>query len=189
MPHPLEIEYGLTAEELLDALNRRFRAKVTLEGAVAEVQLGKHIAAAQASGAITRFEEHDLDGYPDYTIWTPRSERPLRVECKNVRDSHEAYRKAGVVVAFKVETQKTRTSGGDPTSRFYNVDQFEVLAVCLGKKTRSWSDFVFTYTRRLAPHPTHPLKIAVMHPVPLSPLVADGIWRGSLEALLAEAHE
>lgn len=43
--HPLEKEYGLTKEELLDAINRRFRARVTLGGAVAEVHLGKQIKA------------------------------------------------------------------------------------------------------------------------------------------------
>lgn len=186
MPHPLEIEYGLSAEELLEALNRRFRAKVTLEGAVAEVQLGKHIAAAVDAGAITRFEEHDEDGYPDYTVWTPDAHRTYRVECKNVRDSDEAYRKGGLVVAFKVETQKTRTSKDDPTSRFYGVDQFEILGVCLGKKTHNWSDFVFAYTSKLTRHGRHPGKLAVMHPVPLHPSVADGIWRGSLTALLSE---
>jgi aspartate carbamoyltransferase regulatory subunit len=30
MEHPLEAKYGLSAYELLDALDRRFRAKVTL---------------------------------------------------------------------------------------------------------------------------------------------------------------
>ena len=43
--HDLEVEYGLSKEEILDAISRRFRAKVTLEGAVAEVHLGKHIQA------------------------------------------------------------------------------------------------------------------------------------------------
>ena len=41
--HPLEKEYGLSAYELLDALSKRFRARVTLEGAVAEVQMEKKI--------------------------------------------------------------------------------------------------------------------------------------------------
>ena len=41
--HALEQEYGLTKEEILDAISRRFRAQVTLEGAVAEVHLGKYI--------------------------------------------------------------------------------------------------------------------------------------------------
>ncbi|KXK50658.1 MAG: hypothetical protein UZ13_02320 [Chloroflexi bacterium OLB13] len=185
-PIGLRSRYGLSAEELLEALDRRFRAKVTLEGAVAEVQLGKHISAAVDAGAIVRFEEHDQDGYPDYTIWTPDARRVFRVECKNVRDSDEAYRQGGLVVAYKVETQKTRTSQDDPTSRFYGVDQFEILGVCLGKKTRNWSDFVFAYTKNLNRHARHPGKLAVMHRVPLHPSEADGIWHGSLVALLAE---
>lgn len=69
--HPLEQEYSLTATELLDAMERRFRAKVTLEGAVAEVHLGKQIRALCASGALQRYQEHDRDGYPDYTVWCP----------------------------------------------------------------------------------------------------------------------
>ena len=39
MNHPLEAQYGLTAYELLDAVNKRFRLKAALEGAVAEVQM------------------------------------------------------------------------------------------------------------------------------------------------------
>jgi hypothetical protein len=37
VPHALELKYGLTAQELLDAIDKRFRLKVALEGAVAEV--------------------------------------------------------------------------------------------------------------------------------------------------------
>ena len=58
-----------------------------------------------------RFEVHDQDGYPDYSVWIPgRADGPLRVECKTVRDSEEAYRHEGEVTAYKVETQKTRAS-------------------------------------------------------------------------------
>lgn len=186
MPHPLETEYGLSAEEMLDAIHRRFRAKVTLEGAVAEVHLGKIVRAAATHGAIARFEEHDQDGYPDFSIWLPGRDQPLRLECKNVRDSDEAYREGGVIVAFKVETQKTRTSAGDPSSRFYGFDQFELLAVCLGKKTRSWTDFSFVRTSDLTPHPKYPGKLAVMHRVPLPGAVELGPWHTSLEGLLME---
>lgn len=58
----------------------------------------------------------------------------LKVEVKNIRDAEEAYRKRGEVVAYKVELQKTRR-GEDPSSRYYDVDRFDVVAVCLGKKT------------------------------------------------------
>jgi len=185
MPHPLEQEYGLTSDELLDAINRRFRAKVTLEGAVAEVQLGKHIKNLHEIGTIVRFEEHDQDGYPDYTIWMRGSVKGLRVECKNVRDSDEAYRAGGQIVAYKVETQKTRTSNNDASSRFYDATQFDILAVCLGKKTHEWKNFVFIFTSDLARHSKHPGKIAVMHRVPLPTSPISRPWYASLGELLA----
>jgi hypothetical protein len=185
MPHPLAEEYGLTPDELLDAINRRFRAKVTLEGAVAEVHLGKHIKNAQERGLITRYEEHDRDNYPDYTIWVPGGPgRGYLIECKNIRDAQEAYRKAGIITAYKVETQKTRASKEDPSSRFYDTNHFDVLAVCLGKKTHDWRQFFYICTLDLPRHSKHQTKIAVMHPVPLSTGPVDPPWFTSLDNLI-----
>ena len=167
MPHKLEVEYGLTASELLDAMNKRFRAKVTLEGAVAEVQMEKQIRALQVAGVIVRYEEHDLDGYPDFTIWLPSRDEPIRAECKNVRNTNEAYRSKGVITAYKVETQKTRTSNADPSSRFYGVGQFDFIGVCLGKKTRRWTQFLYVKVEYLAVHVNYPGKLAAMQSVPL----------------------
>ena len=39
MAHTLEKRYGLTAVELLDAIEQRFRLRAALEGAVAEIQM------------------------------------------------------------------------------------------------------------------------------------------------------
>lgn len=191
MVHQLEKEFGLTAEELLDAINRRFRAKVTLEGAVAEVHLGKHIKELCSKGIILKYEEHDLDAYPDYTIWTPGNiEKRYRIECKNVRDKDEAYKTDGAIVAFKVETQKTRASKGDKSSRFYNIDQFEILAVCLGKKTHDWRQFMYIRVKDLKNHSKYKNKIAVMHPVPLPSTTIVVPWYNSLEKLIFELrHE
>ena len=185
--HPLEREYDLTAKEILDALNKRFRAKVALEGAVAEVHLGKLIEAARGDGAVHHFQVHDEDSYPDYTVWTSAEEAPeYRIECKNVRDSTEAYREGGEIVAYKVETQKTRASKGDPASRFYGTDQFEILAVCLGKKTHDWKQFLFIWTRDLARHGKYRKKLAVMHRVPLPNGPIEPPWYDSLVELLQE---
>ncbi len=190
MPHPLEDEYGLSADELLEAINLRFRAKVTLEGAVAEVQLEKKIAALIPTGIITRYESHDADGKPDFTIWLPDG-RELRVECKNVRNSTEAFRRKGEIVAYKVETQKTRASQSDPSSRYYGFDQFEILAVCLGKKIRDWKRFAFVRVDRLEPHSTYPLKMATMQRVPLPENLPVADWFDDLGDLLrnTEANE
>jgi hypothetical protein len=168
-PHALETRYGLTSLELLDAINGRFRLKVAVEGAVAEVQMLKHIARAVGRG-IERHENHDTDGHPDFSIWLPNG-RLLLAECKNIRESGkeggEAYRLRGKIVGYKVETQKTRAATGDATSRFYGLDQFHILGVCLGKKTGNWADFVFARTVDLAKHAKHPYKLAVFQRIPL----------------------
>ena len=182
--HDLEKKYSLTKEELLDAINSRFRAKVTLEGVVAEVHLGKYIQKLKKAGVISRFEVHDKDGYPDYSIWLPGKKKALRVECKNVRNSNEAYREKGKIVAYKVETQKTRTSKGDPSSRFYDFNQFEILAVCLGKKTHDWTQFMFVMSKSLLRHSKYSKKMAVMHPVPLPTSVVAPPWSATLKGLL-----
>jgi hypothetical protein len=164
--HPLAVEYGLTEYELLEAVRLRFRVKMNLEGAVAEVQLGKIIESLQEK-VLLRYEEHDQDGVHDFSIWTPGREQPLRVECKNIRNKDEGYRDKGAIVAYKVETQKTRAAKSDPISRLYDVSQWDILAVCLGKKTKNWKEFLFIDVPKLDRHPHYPHKLAVMHRVPL----------------------
>lgn len=138
--------------------------------------------------AIERYQAHDLDGQPDFSIWLPGCAMPLRAECKNIRDSSkkggEAYRVKGVDVAFKVETQKTRAAQGDRTSRYYDFSHFEILGVCLGKKTGCWSDMVFVKTLDLKRHASFPVKLAVMQRVPLHGATEIAPWYVDLAELL-----
>jgi hypothetical protein len=142
--HPLESKYGLSSSELLDAIIGRFRLKVAVEGAVAEVQMEKRIKALVGT-VVERYEVYDIDGQPDFGIWLPKRPKPLFAECKNIRESGkkggEAYRKGGKIVAYKVETQKTRAAKGDPTSRFYGVDQYHILGVSSGRRRASGRTF------------------------------------------------
>ena len=135
-------------------------------------------------GIVERYETHDLDGHPDFSIWLPKAKKPLLAECKNVRDHEEAYREGGKIVAYKAETQKTRASKGDPTSRFYGVGQFDILGVCLGKKTGNWSDFMFARVVDLARHETHKGKLAVFQRVPLPDSESLAPWYNDLGELL-----
>jgi hypothetical protein len=186
--HALESKYGLTSAELLDAVQARFRLQVAIEGAVAEFQMAKHIDRLVGTG-VDRYEQHDLDGHPDFSIWIPRRDMPLLAECKNVRESTKKggadYRASGKVVAYKVETQKTRAAKGDPSSRYYGFEQYHILGVCLGKKTGNWSDFLFVRTIDLERHADHSLKLAVMQRVPL--LDAEDLlpWYADLGELIA----
>ncbi len=182
MSHPLETEYGLTAYELLDEISARFRLKVALEGAVAEVQLRRKIQALQGRRLIKGFEEHDINGHPDFTVWPARQSDGLLLECKNVRD--DAYSRAGHVVAYRVEVQKTRAAMSDPSSRFYPADYFQLLAVCLGKQTGNWSDFLFARAQDLDRHASYPDKLAVFQRVPLPDSGDLAPWYRTLEGVM-----
>jgi hypothetical protein len=85
MPHALEIQYGLTAQELLEAIDRRFRLKVALEGAVAEVHFERKLKVASQEGWMTSYESHDIDGMHDFTLISLNGHE-LKVEVKTIRN-------------------------------------------------------------------------------------------------------
>jgi hypothetical protein len=190
--HQLETTYGLSASEILDAVSNRFRLRAALEGAVAEVQMERQIKALLGT-VVERYESHDLDGYPDFSIWVRGRKNLLRAECKNIRESSKeggaAYREQGKVVAYKVETQKTRASKGDPTSRYYGADQFEILGVCLGKKTGDWSDLLYICVSDLQRHAHYPHKLAVFQRVPLPDAGNLHPWYDDLGKLLRDHYQ
>ena len=177
MPHPLEDEYGLTAQELLDAVNQRFRAKVALEGVVAEAQFERKLRTLKQAGKIADYSMYDKDDYPDFSIRISEDGPEYMVEVKNIRDAEEAYKTGGEVVAYKVELQKTRR-GADPSSRYYDVDRFDIVAVCLGKKTRDWGEFLYAKTADLTRSSKYPNKLDIMHRVPLPESVASSSASG-----------
>lgn len=155
MPHPLESKYGLTSQELLSAIDRRFRLKVALEGAVAEVHFERKLSIASREGWLKGYEDHDVDGMHDFTIST-KVGSVIRVEVKTVRNGAKP----------KVELQKTRAAKGDPSSRYYARDHFDVVAVYMGRFTGDWSEFRYVLVRELPAHKDHPSKLQVMHSIP-----------------------
>ena len=93
----------------------------------------------------------------------------LRVECKN------ASPKTSAPGGFRVEVQKTRASKGDPASRFYPVDSFDVVAACLFSATGRWQ-FRFGRTARMTRHRDFPDRLA-----PIENITAD--WPDDLTRL------
>ena len=171
MPHPLEAKYGLTSGDLLDAIER---LTVALEGAVAEVHFERKIRVGSQEGWIGEFETHDTDGSHDFTLFA-RSGSPIRVEVKTIRNGAKP----------KVEVQKTRNAKDDPSSRLYAADQFDVLAVCIGRFTGNWTEFRYAIADRLPRHRTYPNKLKVMHDVPLEPTEGTA-WFSRLQEVIDE---
>jgi len=155
MPHHLELKYGLTAQELLDAIDKRFRLKVALEGAVAEVHFERKLRVASREGWLGGYKGHDIDGLHDFTV-TTLSGVDIRVEVKTIRNGTKQ----------QVELQKTRAVKGDSSSRFYDRDHFDVVAGCMGRSTDDLSQFRYALVKELPAHRLHPGKLQVMHPIP-----------------------
>lgn len=140
--HELEVELGYTAEEILEMIGGRFRLRAAVRGAAAERHLEQHIREVPG---VRRVASIDKDAGGDFEV-VYLDRRPVVVECKNVLKGTTA---AGHP---RVDFQKTRASRGDPCSRYYRPEQFDVLAACLHPVTARW-DYRFRVTRTMEPHP------------------------------------
>jgi hypothetical protein len=164
--HRLERQFDLTSAEILDIIERRGRLSMAVRGGVAEHHLERVL---NDEPLIADVEPVDRDG-GDFDV-RMNDGRLLCVECKNA--SPNRYSDG----AFRVEVQKTRASKGDPASRYYRLDQFDIVAACLFSPTGSW-EFRYQWTAQLQPNKSFPDRAAPLQRV-------DDTWTASLGALVA----
>ena len=163
--HVLEKQFALTSEQILDIIGGRNRLSVAVRGGVAEYHLEQQLTGAPGIASVRRL---DVDAMHDFDV-TLDDGTFLRVECKN------ASPKTSAGGAFKVEVQKTRDSKGDPASRFYAADGFDVVAACLFSPTGRW-EFRFGRTADMARHKDFPDRLA-----PIQTITEE--WTDSLPAI------
>ncbi|WP_414172265.1 hypothetical protein [Clavibacter tessellarius] len=163
--HVLEEQFALTSEQILDIIGGRNRLSVAVRGGVAEYHLERQLTAAHGVRSVQRL---DVDAMHDFNV-TLDDGTCLRVECKN------ASPKTSADGAFKVEVQKTRASQGDPASRFYSREAFDVVAACLFSATGQW-EFRFGRTSDMMPHKKFSDRLA-----PIQSITTD--WADQLSAI------
>ncbi|MBO0981965.1 hypothetical protein [Microbacterium sp. SD291] len=147
--HVLEEQFALSSEQILDIIGGRNRLAVAVRGGVAEYHLEQQLAL---SPDVLISERLDVDALHDFDVELA-DERSLRIECKN------ASPKTFADGSHRVEVQKTRASKGDPASRFYRIDAFDVVAACLFSATGNW-EFRFARTVDLERHKLFPDRLA-----------------------------
>lgn len=162
MTHPLEKEFDLSADKILDVIQTAFRLKVAVKGGVAEQHL---LACLRECSLIESVVHLDKDDQPDFEI--VYNGKKFLIECKNV--SPEG----------KIDLQKARHSKGDPLNRYYKVDRFDILAASMQPSTGKW-DFRFCYAVNLDRHPEDFDRLDT-RVVPAGP-----IWERSLEEILPQ---
>lgn len=152
--HVLEKQFALTSEQILDIIGGRNRLSVAVRGGVAEYHLEQQLTGAAGIASVKRL---DVDAMHDFDV-TLDDGTFLRVECKN------ASPRTSASGGFKVEVQKTRASKGDPASRFYAADGFDVVAACLFSPTGRW-EFRFGRTADMIRHRDFPDRLAPIQPI------------------------
>jgi len=168
--HVLERQFGLKAQEILDIIDERPRLGTAVRGGVAERHLEK---ALEADPAVTDIQLGDTDGPPDFIVGVRGSPSSVSIECKNA--SPKPYSDG----TFKVETQKTRASKGDPKSRLYDPSQFDVVAACVYGPTSEWA-FRYKHSSLLVRDSKFEDRIAPVQRI-------DESWTTSLEEALEQA--
>ncbi|MFB9320673.1 hypothetical protein [Cryptosporangium minutisporangium] len=139
--HVLEKQFDLSSQQILDIISGRNRLAVAVRGGVAEHHLEQQLHNHPAVEHVHRL---DIDAMHDFDVMLKSGEQ-IRIECKNASPNATASGR------YKVEVQKTRASKGDPASRFYPVEAFDVVATCLFSATGSW-EFRFGRTSKMRRH-------------------------------------
>jgi hypothetical protein len=148
--HQLEIELGLTANEIMDLIKSAFRLEVAVRGGAAQHHLQKVL---ESTDGVTRVNAIDVDARPDFEVQFRNRSRLVTIECKNVLRRSTS---AGVPI---VEYQKTRASKGDPVcGRYYSVSHCDILAACLHPIRARW-EYRFCPSGDFPPHPKCPGKV------------------------------
>jgi hypothetical protein len=143
--HALVREFGMSEKEVLDLIASARRLKMAVRGWVAEEHLVRVLGSV---GGVSECRRSDEEGGPD-VILRYQSSRILTVQCKNI------LREKAADGSPRMDFQRTRASKGDPCSRFYSVDEYDLIAACLHAVTEKW-EFQYSLPRELDPHKSCP---------------------------------
>ncbi len=139
--HVLAQEFELDESEVLDLIAEAPRLKMAVRGWVAEEHLVRQLRRVPGVSECARINE---EGGPDVRLRFLES-RLLTVECKNV------LRKRHTDGVPRLDFQRTRTSKADPCTRFYSVNDFDMVAACLHPVSEHW-EFRYALPGALDPH-------------------------------------
>jgi hypothetical protein len=136
----LERSLGAPIDMIARSILHGFRARVDVAGRLAEAYFERILARLVEDGVLKTYRWLDQDDRPDFEITTSDG-RTFTIEVKMIRRDGP----------WRVETQRARSSKTNPLGRFYRVDRFDILAICLQSRTGRW-DYRFVWSSELARH-------------------------------------
>jgi hypothetical protein len=139
--HFLAREFEMSPEAILSLIAEAPRLKMAVRGWVAEDHLRRVL---ERLPGVSDCERLNLEGRPDIRL-RYRGHGPIFIECKNV------LRKRTATGLARVDFQRTRASRGDPCSRYYRPNEFDILAACMHALTEQW-EFMYRLPREMERH-------------------------------------
>lgn len=185
-PHPLEQQWGTTADTILRAIARASDLTMRgVRGILAEATFEDVILPSVES---TGWKSIRVEADQTYDFILEKDAARVRIQVKLQRTEagmpkeYSARRRASLNcpsgLMHVVEVQKTRSGlkQGKKT-RPYRFGDFDILAVNLHPSTGDWKRFMYTVGNWLLPRPQEQTMIEIFQPVPTGP---DGYWTDDL---------
>lgn len=141
--HALAQEFEMSPTNVLDLIASARRLKMAVRGWVAEEHL---VRTLDRVPGVTECWRLDDEGGPDVKLLF-EGQGPLTLQCKNV------LRQTLADGTIRLDFQKTRASKNDPCSRYYRLEEFDLVAACVHAVTEKW-EFRYALPRSLDPHRT-----------------------------------
>nr|VFJ96273.1 MAG: Helix-turn-helix domain [Candidatus Kentron sp. LFY] len=168
--HPLEDEFGISANVILEAISRSSElTKRGIRGVIAEA-----VFKAEVVDGLENWHDVTPDGDYSYDFLLSDGNREISIQLKMQRlksqrpmTANEGYKILDSSY-WVVETQRTRggkTNTGNDT-RPYKFGEFDLLAVSMHPSTKNWSDFLFTVSDWLIEQPENTNQVLKFQPVP-----------------------
>jgi hypothetical protein len=181
--HPIEEEFGVSAEVILEAIARSSDiSQRGVRGLIAEACFKLHVI-----DTLEDWKDVTPDGAYPFDFLIAQADQEVSIQLKMLR------RKEGIAMTanqanrrfrndlYAVETQKTR-GGKDPQTgedtRPYRFGEFDILGVAMAPLSGDWTDFRFTVGNWLLPRPDKGDLILKFQPVSVEP---NSDWTVSLE--------
>ena len=173
--YPLESKLGMSAEQMLRALDRAIQATPMLLGILAEVAFEDYVLArleGWTSHPSPPGAFHDFSLQRDSWSFTVQVKLQRSKKGQPEIASKRAWRWKFSPGMYKVEMQRSR--GGEDAvagekTRPYRFGEFDILAVSMYPSTKKWGQFLYTVSNWLIPDPVNPSLMATFQPVPPNP--------------------
>lgn len=186
--HEIEDKLNIQAEIILEAINQdasglTFRM---LRGVIAEAAFKINVL-----DNLDEWKDITPKGDLQYDFLVSKQRVEVRIQVKLQRSKNQIAMKANEAYKFLphdkfvVETQKTRAGINAKTgesTRLYDFDEFDLLAVSLQPATDDWSRFMYIPTRWLLSDRKKPDRLLKFQPVSGS---RDQFWTDNLEEAIA----